>query len=377
MPEYYGSIKLAQQIQNETSALLKAGAQLLAEHDLAVKLDPTDEDHHSHLIITQDGSITADPSEHVCEHHSHKGVNGTAEVKKEETLAQAPKRSTKSEPSNKSTGKSIDTDRAIALLNAAHGFVRPNILDAKLGVVLYDKDAREEKKIRFDKVSAETTHKNFGFRIAGMRVWQGEGATGENINSEGYRVYDKNYGRLEVNNDNIVDAFRNFLFSESAGVDVELGNIVTKRFLDEVQNIEQVIFDEDSEMFSASLLFVYEGDGEALREALELEKAILKENAQQSGKKASSEPVATTPKADVEADDADDLSSLGEDEDEMPCITVVNIIDFAHATWKAKGSGHDANSLKGVSGVADILAKIVGADRLPLQPRGRAKEIKA
>ena len=365
MPVYYGSMSLAPDVHAEPEALLKAGAQMLAEHDLAVKLDPTDCDHHSHLMIARDGTIAVDPSEHVCEHPVHQGKNESINAEKSQA-SREPVASPAPETVNKGTGKAIKTDRAIVMLNTAHGFVRPNILDAKLGVVLYDKDARAEKKARFDKVSDETTHKNFGFRIAGMRVWQGEGAVGEHVNSEGYRVYDKNYGRLEVNDDNLVDAFRNFLFSASAGIDEELGKMVSKRFLEVVQDIEQAIFDEDSEMFSASLLFVYEGDGEALKEALALEKVMVTGATTNESSRGS----APTQKEEDEYDEA-----YLSDEEEQPRISAVKLIDFAHAAWKEEGSGHDANSLKGVSSVADILAKIAGVARQPLLPRGReAKE---
>jgi inositol-polyphosphate multikinase len=235
------------------------------------------------------------------------------------------------------TGKRIETNLAVVLENAAHGFVKPNIMDVKLGVRLWADDAAEEKKIRFDKVTEETTHKELGFRVAGMRVWQGHGATGLDIDEEGYKIYDKNYGRFSIHKGNVYEAFRNFIFSESAGIDEELGKLVAQAFLADVTRIRQVLESQESRMFSASLLFVFEGDGAALRLAME---------------EASRSP-ATLMNGDGESSEEDDEDVVG------PKIYVVKVIDFAHATW-VPGQGPDENALHGVRSVAKILKKLGG-----------------
>jgi inositol-polyphosphate multikinase len=172
---------------------------------------------------------------------------------------------------SKRGAKKIATNTAIVLENAAAGFKRPNILDAKLGVRLWADDAAQDKKARFDLVSEQTTHKMYGFRIAGMRVWQGADAKNDSwdIDKEGYRIYDKDYGRLIVNNDNIADAFREFLFTKSAGIDEELGKLVAQAFVTDLLQIQKTLENQESRMYSASLLFVFEGDGQALRAAME------------------------------------------------------------------------------------------------------------
>lgn len=234
------------------------------------------------------------------------------------------------------TGRRIATNMAVVLENAAHGFVRPNIMDVKLGVRLWADDAAEEKKIRFDKVTEETTHKELGFRIAGMRVWQGHGVTGPGIDEEGYKIYDKNYGRVSIHKGNVQEAFRNFIFSESAGIDEELGKLVSQAFLADVTRIQEVLENQESRMFSASLLFVFEGDGAALRLAME---------------EASRSP-ATLVNGDSEnSDEEDDIVG--------PKIYVVKVIDFAHATW-VPGQGPDENSLLGVRSVNKILKNLGG-----------------
>lgn len=244
---------------------------------------------------------------------------------------------------SKVVGKRIETNQAIVLENAAHGFLRPNILDVKLGVRLWADDAHPDKKQRFNKVTQETTHKDLGFRIAGMRVWQGEGAKGKDIEEDGYKIYDKNYGRVDVTKDNVHEAFKNFIFSHEAGVDEELAKLVAQAFLVEVERIQKVLEEQESRMFSASLLFVYEGDGKALRTAME---------------EASRSPATlVNGNGDID-DDCED-----EDEDDVPAgpkIYTVKVIDFAHAEW-TPGMGPDENSLIGVRSVARILKDISGA----------------
>lgn len=232
------------------------------------------------------------------------------------------------------TGKRITTNLAVVLENAAAGYVKPNILDVKLGVRLWADDAHPDKKTRFDKVTEETTHKDLGFRIAGMRVWHGTGAIGKDIDEEGYKIYDKNYGRFSVQKHNVHDAFKNFIFTESAGIDKELGQLVSQAFLADVKRIQEVLEGAESRMYSASLLFVFEGDGAALKCAME---------------EASKSPATLVNGEGSESDD-----DQGEDEVALPKIYSVKMIDFAHAEW-TPGIGPDMNSLLGVKSVANIL----------------------
>jgi inositol-polyphosphate multikinase len=233
------------------------------------------------------------------------------------------------------TTRKIITNQAVVLENAAHGYVQPNILDVKLGVRLWADDAPMEKQIRFNQVTEETTHKDLGFRIAGMRVWQGHGAKGDDIDAEGFKIYDKNYGRFALQKENVHDAFKEFIFVESAGIDEELGQLVAQAFLTDLERIQEVVEGQESQMFSASLLFVFEGDGVALRAAME---------------EASKSPATLVNGDDPNSDD----ESLDDEVDAGPKIYSVKVIDFAHAQW-TPGQGPDENSLIGIRSVARIL----------------------
>lgn len=50
------------------------------------------------------------------------------------------------------------------------GYRRPNVMDIKLGTQLWDEDSSEEKRLRMEKVSRETTSGPTGVRLTGWRV---------------------------------------------------------------------------------------------------------------------------------------------------------------------------------------------------------------
>ncbi|KAL2070536.1 hypothetical protein VTL71DRAFT_13562 [Oculimacula yallundae] len=314
MPTYMGTLTLD---HNQNTTIEEAGAALLAKHAPAVE----HYEHHNGTTVEASGLAAFERNEEALEIAEAVMI---AKHSIEETVTPVK------------TTKKIVTDQAVVLENAAHGFVKPNILDVKLGVRLWADDAKDEKRIRFNKVTAETTHKDLGFRIAGMRVWHGEGAKGQDIDKDGFKIYGKNYGRVTVNTSNIEEAFRNFLFSPTAGVDDELGKLVAQALLADVKRIQALMERQESRMFSSSFLFIFEGDGVALRKAME---------------EASRSPP-TLVNGDGENSDDDD-----DDEVTEPKIYSVKIIDFAHAEW-TPGQGPDENSLIGVRSVARILEKI-------------------
>ena len=248
-------------------------------------------------------------------------------------------------------GKKIKTDKAVVLENASYGFTQANILDVKLGVRLWADDAPAEKKRRFDRISSQTTHGNLGFRIAGMRVFRGSDDASE-LDEEGYKIYDKDYGRLSVNDDNVVDEFRRFIFNEAAGIDEELGKAVCAAFVRDLGRVAKVMERHESRMYSTSLLFVFEGDGEALRAAIE------ENNALADSASASSLIDRTTKRIDsgigLNDEIEDDFDEL---EASLPQIYTLKLIDFAHAQW-TPGLGPDENILGGVRSLERIFEEM-------------------
>ncbi|EQL02123.1 hypothetical protein G6O67_006205 [Ophiocordyceps sinensis] len=248
-------------------------------------------------------------------------------------------------------GKKIKTDMAVVLENTTHGFKKANILDVKLGVRLWADDAPLEKKRRFDKISSETTHNNLGFRIAGMRVFHGSQDASQ-LDKEGYKIYDKDYGRVSVNEANVVDEFRKFIFSKAAGVNQDMGRAVCAAFARDLARVRHVMTRHESRMYSASLLFVFEGDGEALRAAIEENNAVVERATGWSSPKATAKRIDSG--IDLAEPDEDDLDEL---EASLPQIYSLKLIDFAHAQW-TPGLGPDENILKGVRSLERIFEQM-------------------
>lgn len=271
------------------------------------------------------------------------------------------------------SNKKIPTNTAVALDNAAYGFTRPNILDVKLGRRLWADDAPLEKKRRFDKISAETTHHDLGFRIAGMRVYKGADDAGE-LDEEDYKIYDKDYGRNEVNKDNVVASFRKFLYNAGAGIDDDYARAVAEAFRRDLEHVRDVLESVESRMYSSSLLFVFEGDGEALKAAID-ERSSSTANSAEGKKKPGSEhphlPGRSASRIDsgIGLDDdgefistggmiaADSASDSDEDMEDDPKIWNLRLIDFAHATW-TPGQGSDENVLLGVRSLITIFEEL-------------------
>lgn len=60
--------------------------------------------------------------------------------------------------------------QSVVLQNLSYAFTKPNIMDAKLGTVLYEPGATEEKKAKMKKQARETTIGSTGLRLTGCQV---------------------------------------------------------------------------------------------------------------------------------------------------------------------------------------------------------------
>ena len=228
-------------------------------------------------------------------------------------------------------GKKLKTEQGLVLSNAAAGFNAPNVLDIKLGARLWDDDASIEKRERLDKVATDTTSSTLGFRIAGMKVWQGPDSRGtDETDEEGYRIFDKFYGR-KFDAKTVKQGFEEYLFVETAGLSKDLGKILAARIRKDVLRVQQVLEAEESRMYSASILVICEGNGNVLQQALKEEEQL--------------------------GPAMDDIEEDSDDEEQRLKVHTVKMIDFAHATW-TPGKGPDENTLKGIRSVAKVLGEL-------------------
>ncbi|KAJ6102502.1 hypothetical protein N7486_004929 [Penicillium sp. IBT 16267x] len=299
-----------------------------------------------------------------------------------------------------SEGKKLETGLSIVLENVASGFRRPNVLDVKLGARLWADDAPAAKRSKLDAVSKETTSSSLGFRIAGMKVWTGEdgetdegartnpyatkyegaeGEKGEIIESNGYRRYDKWYGR-SFNEGNVKEGFETFLAGAKTGT-VDRSKMIARRLVEELKNVQEVLESEESRMYSSSVLVVYEADPEAMEVALEEEKRLSEQQPQDQEEEEEDDDevdfeiseeafelvdvrlgngmpqkainISIDPRtAQMPEIDLDD-----EDHEETPKVHDLRVIDFAHAKW-TPGEGPDENMLKGIRSLIKIFEEL-------------------
>ncbi|PLN79191.1 arginine metabolism regulation protein iii [Aspergillus taichungensis] len=302
---------------------------------------------------------------------------------------------TKQEEWVPSGGKKLDTGLSIVLENVASGFKRPNVIDVKLGARLWAEDAPLSKREKLDAVSKETTSGSLGFRIAGMKVWTGEngendegaktdpyatkyegkeGEKGEVVEKDGFRRYDKWYGR-SLNDSNVKEGFATFLAGAKAG-STDRSKLLATRLAEDLRRLQKTLESEESRMYSASVLVVYEGDPEAMEHAL-VEEAKPKEASDESegededfelelqpdgsfqvmdlpGGQSGAPQQAINISIDPETAQMSQIGELeDEDEEEAPKVHDLRLIDFAHAAW-TPGQGPDENVLMGVRNLAKI-----------------------
>lgn len=269
-----------------------------------------------------------------------------------------------------SNGGRIHTDSAVVLENVAAGFKKPNILDVKLGARLWSDDAPMAKRVKLDKVAEETTSKPLGLRIAGMKTYQGALSNGEhNVTPDSYRLYDKMYGRT-FTAETIAQGFEEY-FQLTEGVKAK-GVIrkVIRRFMEDLRAMESVIEKEESRMYSASLLFVYEGDRQALQDAFateremiaSLDRKVIDGDDPTTGHSATNDDnllEGNGTHANVNVDGREDGEGEGDEEVKFPAIQSLKLIDFAHAEW-TPGQGPDENLLHGIKNTTKILTGLAG-----------------
>ena len=173
-----------------------------------------------------------------------------------------------------------------------------------------------------DKVASETTTGSLGFRIAGMRVWNGQE----------FDTYDKFYGR-KFNADNVKDGFATFFSGLTTGVNPDEAVELLETIEAEIAKARSILERLESRMFSASILIVYEGDSSAL--------GTLMGSAPKTPRLQEKAPTLGEVKRSEEEE---------EDEDEEPVAFKVKMIDFAHAEW-TPGKGKDENVINGLKNV--------------------------
>ncbi|KKA27895.1 hypothetical protein TD95_004990 [Thielaviopsis punctulata] len=408
MPSFYGTLKLNNHAQDavlqlvngvsEPALLHEAPADDLAKtennvnsvststtvsttNSVAESTETTETDIPSCITITVD-------SEHVKNTDFHFQVLSQNQLSAPPSAPASTVSTPKTEEWVPNGGKRIKTDTAVVLENTTYGFKHPNILDCKLGTRLWADDAPQQKKDRFDEIARNTTHRNYGFRIAGMRAWRGSDNSAE-LDQNDYMVYDRLYGRDHVTDDTLAPTIRRFIFNKEAGITHELGQAVSAAFVAELEQVHEVLQRHNLRMYSGSLLFIFEGHGPTLAKKIE-ERARYIEELEAHPEESDAEDAvrmdetalfkavanhgcteilesgdkvtiinqdATT--LDATSDNDDDDDDDDDDEDGMPKTHSLRLIDFAHAKWVRSEDGPDRGMLLGVKSLIDIFQSFV------------------
>lgn len=261
----------------------------------------------------------------------------------------------KKNKSNKDEGK-----KYIVLQNLYHGYNKPSILDIKLGSKLTDENASPDKVKRLQDVSDSTTSGSLGFRICGMKLYNGQSTElPKNIYSnmnqsiefeigienDQYLKFNKFFGR-SLNKDNVKSGISLF-FKHGNSTNSKIYGKLIRRFHQRLQLIYNCLCDSEVRIISGSLLFIYEND-------LAKWSDVLNDDDLYEQKDSLIKPF------DDDDDDDDDDEDDGEQSDSTP-LSSLHLIDFAHAKY-VKGQGCDENILEGIENMINIFEDLIKHD---------------
>lgn len=259
--------------------------------------------------------------------------------------------------------------QSIVLENLTQVFAKPNILDIKLGTVLYDEDATPEKKARMEKTARDTTSFETGMRLTGFQVH--DLGAGVAVNTA------RSYGKM-LKKDDLPDGIAKFFpasllpsqpapspdapppFPASVETTTPTNGTglpprtllpILRGIRKNVQEIRDAVAQVEMRMVGGSLLIIYEANWEKAEE----------------GNKTEAERKA----AGLDEDEEEDEDSDEDDEETVKtagAAYVVKLIDFAH-TFILPGRGADESLLTGMDTTLRLLkGRIEEVEALLVQP---------
>ncbi|KIY44069.1 SAICAR synthase-like protein [Fistulina hepatica ATCC 64428] len=166
------------------------------------------------------------------------------------------------------------TTQSIVLENLSYPFLRPNIMDIKLGTVLFDETAPPEKVERMIHTAKTTTSLETGVRLTGFQVHSNE--TGRAVGTP------KSYGK-SIQASQLPEGIAKFFPvapspTESSGLSSQLLVPILKGIMSDVTAIQNILKKIDMRMVGGSILIVYEGDWERATVALQKLRDRLEKN---------------------------------------------------------------------------------------------------
>ncbi|GJJ11869.1 hypothetical protein Clacol_006107 [Clathrus columnatus] len=223
----------------------------------------------------------------------------------------------------------------IFLENLTHTFAKPNVIDMKLGTVLWSDDATPDKRLRMERSAQETTSLETGIRLTGFNVF--DYTEGKVINAT--RAYGKSLKKQDLPT-GIAKCFPLAISTsdvpQGQGLPKELLKQVLEGIIIEIKEIIDILKRVDVCMVGTSLLIIYEADWDILKRTLldwpskkiEVSTTFDVEDEE----KEEEEAQYLLNEHDI-AEDEDDESE-GNEDTRSPYI--VKLIDFAHTSLKKR-----------------------------------------
>lgn len=348
---------------------LTEGADLLVEKSLVLESiaedRPAVEDARRGMKKTGEGAAKNDEKgpgprteENAAKSHENRatsGPNATASGSLQEPPCGAEKAHEASSLPEKDLDSSVPnsskaSQKFAVLQNLTHGFTCLSIIDIKLGSLLTDELASPEKALRLAKVSESTTSGSLGWRICGMKLFNGASShkppdifpgMSQTISSVSggtgtYLQFNKIFGRL-LNKETATDGLR--LFFEHIQ-DRDVSQWLLSRFHQRLQLLYNCLLDEEIRVVSGSLLLIYETNSNVWKRVKE------------EGSYDECDPLVQ----EAHFDDSDDES--GDLERTAP-LSSLHFIDFSHAKY-VPGKGPDENILEGLENLIELVGGMLG-----------------
>ncbi|KAK7038053.1 kinase [Favolaschia claudopus] len=231
--------------------------------------------------------------------------------------------------------------QSIVLENLSYLFLKPNILDVKLGTVLYDDSAPPDKVARMIKKAETTTTGKTGIQLTGFQVYNN--STNEAVHTS------KAYGK-SISPKQLPEGIARFFpiatkEAPEQGLPASLLLQILELLREDVADIRDAFAALEMRMVGGSLLILYESDPACAEEGLK----SLKDE-------------------DEEEDEDEDEDEDDEDENNPNKLAKphppydVRLIDFAHTRF-VPGEGPDQGVLLGFKTLLGLLDERIAAVR--------------
>jgi 1D-myo-inositol-tetrakisphosphate 5-kinase/inositol-polyphosphate multikinase len=255
----------------------------------------------------------------------------------------------------------LDDKERLVLENVAYGFVKPCILDVKLGTVLYDQDAPPEKQARMIKAAQDTTSGETGVRLTGFQVYSND--------SPKPILTPKSYGR-SIKKEQLPDGIEMFfpvspapyptppnpietseteMSKSHPGLPPILLHSVLTTLQADLEELKATLANIEMRMIGGSVLIVYEGDWERASKAFSTPSGTATTEEDEDDE------------VEVEIDENGQIvlestpdEEIEEEEEHQAPLCSLSLIDFAHTRF-IDGAGPDEGVLKGIETTIDLV----------------------